>query len=189
MTVNSADNLRVVSCYFNEFTHNCSVFVVDSNGVFQSCVCDLNAQVSFQLFFNQFIFCYQELISCFQTSVLRVCEYDYLVSVSAFPFLGQAFQCITRYREQNCCQIIVSAFALQFHDLLHDGTSECGQICTCFGNLFALCAPDTHRQVTCCVYHFFGSVDRHNTYSAFTCFSFKIIHCFFGISCNFFQLG
>ena len=186
VTANSIDYLRVFSCHFNEFTHNLSVFVVDSDGSFQSCVCDCNAQVVFQLSFNQFVFFYQECVSCFQASVLRMCEYDN--RGCAFPFLAQAFQSVTRYGEQYSCQVIISTFALQFHNLLHNGTSKRRQICTSFGNCFALCAPDTHRQVACCMNHFFRSVDRHDTYSTFTGFCFIVIHCFFGICCNVFQL-
>ena len=163
-----SEDLRVLSSYVAEFTHNLTVFVVYFDSFLDSQVGDFYVEDTFQFRADMFVFSFEEIDSRADLTVLRLCEDD--DRSFAVPFLAHAAESIAGNGEDDSVEAVIRAVELEFHVSLHQGTSERRKVCTSCGDLRVLGTEHAYREVACSVYDFFRSVVRHHAYEAFALF-------------------
>ena len=168
MAFDRSEDLRVLSSYVAEFTHNLTVFVVYFDSFLDSQVGDFYVEDTFQFSADMFVFSFEEVDSRADLTVLGLCEDD--DRSFAVPFLAHAAEGIAGNGEDDSVEAVIRAVELEFHVSLHQGTSERRKVCTSCGNLRVLGTKHAYREVACSVYDFFRSVVRHHAYEAFALF-------------------
>ena len=181
MAVTKLDQAGICCNEITELTASRTVLVVDSDTVLKSLLCDLHAEDVLELLFDVSILCAAEYVSCGLSMfpVLRMCEDD--LRSRAFPLLAHALKGIAGDGENDSVKLVISAFQLQFHNGLHDGACERRKQGPCFGDLLALSAPHTDREIASSMDDLFRTVNRHNADCALAGLFLKIIHRFLRI--------